>query len=300
MREYEFKCQKCGKVWYATDKDIRDSNKLKYSVGQAKIQRFSLIHGEKYTRNSEKIAQMQMADRDPERCPNCGSRQVERTEDEFNENDSSYGGNKFLIGLVAFLMPYVGFFLVLFKKPFSRKANKWWLVYCVAMSVTVFAITGSNFSKQNDADAVNANPIVTDSAAAPATNMSDIKTWYENNSDSVATKFEDYLNNETITVTDAEYKIANTDVSEIKFMFGDNDGWYECHYVTYFTCKVGDMDCSGHARGFVKYGSDAVTWWSLEIDHNNTALIDEYNDEYDTIIEDYYKELESTYAAGGK
>ena len=304
MKEYEFKCQKCGKVWYATDKDIRDSRSLKYSVGQAKIQRFSLIHGEKYTRHSEKIAQMQMADNDPERCPNCGSRQVEQTdaeivEDSGNTYDNS-SGNRFLIGLAVLFMPYLGFFLVLLKKPFSRKANRWCMIYSAVMSCFVFAIMGSNLSKQNGGDTANAAPVESGSYTAPATSMSDIKAWYENKSDSVATQFEDYLNNETLTVSGAEYQIANTDVSEIKFMFGGNDGWYECHYATYFTCKVGDMNCSGHARGFMKYGSDTVTWWSLEIDRNDTALIDDYNDEYDTIIADYYKELERTYSVGGE
>ncbi len=313
MREYEFRCMKCGKVWYATDKDIRDSKKLKYSVGQTKIQRASLIHGEKYTRHSEKIAQMQMADRDPERCPNCGSRQAERTVDEIIESNSNSGGNRFLIGLVALFMPYLGFFLVLFKKPFSQKANRIWMVYCVVMTCIVFCVMSSKYTKQNDTESVIqqdadiiwsspnlSNVEANENTVVLLTTMTDVQSWYDGMSGSVAIAFEEYLSNQIITVSSIEHKITNAKTSETKFMFGADDGWYDCHYVTYFTCKLGDMNCTGHARGFLEYLGDTVTWWSLEIDCNDIVLIDDYNEEYDAIIEDYYKELYNTYGIGGE
>ena len=41
MKEHEFKCKKCGSVWYATNKDIRESRKQKSNIQMAKLQNVS-------------------------------------------------------------------------------------------------------------------------------------------------------------------------------------------------------------------------------------------------------------------
>ncbi len=47
----------------------------------------------------------------------------------------------------------------------------------------------------------------------------------------------------------------------------------------------------------MKYQDDSVDWFHFEIFSNTGAqsLVDHYDDSYDQIIEDYYKELESLY-----
>lgn len=54
---------------------------------------------------------------------------------------------------------------------------------------------------------------------------------------------------------------------------------------------------NGEARAFMKYQDDSVDWFHFEIFSNTGAqsLVDHYDDSYDQIIEDYYKELESLY-----
>ena len=46
----------------------------------------------------------------------------------------------------------------------------------------------------------------------------------------------------------------------------------------------------------MKYQDDAVNWFHFEIfSDSGTPLVEHYDDSYDQIIEDYYKELESLY-----
>jgi len=85
MKEYQFMCQRCGWVWYATDKDIRHGRKMSRDMRHANVLKNvdsmgGLYRGKKYVRQTEQIAQMQVAQTDPERCPRCGSRQLYVTE----------------------------------------------------------------------------------------------------------------------------------------------------------------------------------------------------------------------------
>ena len=165
MKEHEFRCQKCGKVWYVTDKDIRESKKLKYNIGNAKTQNWSLYHGKKWAKRNAQIAQMQMAYRDPYQCPDCGSRSIDKLADDIDAtitDEMSYDeairtkrkiagsdvsfGMRLLIILAIVFMPYLGIYLVLKKKPFSPRANRNCLIYCSAMTCLALfvAITAGN------------------------------------------------------------------------------------------------------------------------------------------------------------
>jgi|LSQX01.3.fsa_nt_gb ribosomal protein L37AE/L43A len=52
---------------------------MKKDINIAKINRFGLHTPRTCLRLTEQIAQMQVAYKDPKRCPACGSRQVIRT-----------------------------------------------------------------------------------------------------------------------------------------------------------------------------------------------------------------------------
>lgn len=159
MKEYQFRCQKCGQVWYATDNDIMQSKKLSNDLRHAKTLKNiesmgGLYRGGKYNSQSEQIAQMQVALTDPERCSACGSRQVTVIEEQATISEGELtaekrSGNRFLIALSVLFMPYLGFFLVLIKKPFSRKGNTWTMIYCAVMSCLVFAMMAHQYSERN-------------------------------------------------------------------------------------------------------------------------------------------------------
>lgn len=86
-------------------------------------------------------------------------------------------------------------------------------------------------------------------------------------------------------------------VSESKFRFGENSDWFDCHYTIYFTCKVNGENCFGEARAFLKYGENTLTWFHFEIFRraDGASIVEHYDDSYDQIIENYYKELEKQY-----
>ena len=75
-KEFEFCCQKCGAVWYATQKDIDESNKLKNQITLTKMNNFGFHTVKTHAANQAQISQMKMAYRDYKQCPSCGSRDV--------------------------------------------------------------------------------------------------------------------------------------------------------------------------------------------------------------------------------
>lgn len=149
MKEHEFKCKKCGSVWYATDKDIRESRKQQANIQRAKLQNASGFRGKKYTKRSAEIARMQETqdNQDPNRCPKCGSREIEI---DGNVGGSQSGGvslgQKLLIALAIVFLPFVAIVFLLWKKPFSPRANRICLIYCAAMTCLVVfaAVTSGN------------------------------------------------------------------------------------------------------------------------------------------------------------
>lgn len=136
-------------------------------------------------------------------------------------------------------------------------------------------------SKENETDKENVSD--------EKTTLSDIEKWYENQIPAVSQSLIEYAQ--------AVNGISNVNVTDAKFRFGEDSGWYDCHYTVYFTCKVNGDDCGGEARAFLKYNDDQLTWFHFEIyrDSDFLTLVEQYDDSYDQIIEDYYKELESEY-----
>ncbi len=119
--------------------------------------------------------------------------------------------------------------------------------------------------------------------------IADIEKWYKNEMPAVSQSLIEY--------SKSVNGISNINVSESKFRFGEDSGWYDCHYTYYFTCKVNGEKCIGEARAFRKYNDDNINWFHFEIakDSDWSVIVEEYDDSYDTIIENYYKELVSQY-----
>ena len=120
------------------------------------------------------------------------------------------------------------------------------------------------------------------------TTISNVKLWFENQKNVVASSFENYLNTQTIN----SRSINNTQVTDIEFKFDRNLG---CYYILYFNCKLGNSNCEGHTRAFLRYQEDSIKWWSLEITKNNQVLIDDYDDDYEDIVMNYYNQLVNKY-----
>lgn len=121
----------------------------------------------------------------------------------------------------------------------------------------------------------------------PQPTMADIESWYVSQIDDVGVALSEYAPTKVGNVSDFS-------VSEGKFFFGNNDGWIDCYYTVYFTCKVGDVACTGEARAFREYKSNELHWFHFEIvkDSDWSIVIEEYDDSYDVIIEEYYNKLE--------
>ena len=119
--------------------------------------------------------------------------------------------------------------------------------------------------------------------------MTDIEKWYKNEMPTVSQNLIEYAN--------GVKGISNINVTESKFRFGEQDGWYECHYTYYFTCKVNDEKCMGEARAFRKYNDSKIDWFHFEItrDSDWATIVEEYDESSDATIENYYKELVSQY-----
>ena len=176
-------------------------------------------------------------------------------------------------------------------------------IFCnLLFLIVIFSLSacGSN----NSTPEVNTEPTskVVNSSITPNTNnnaipnsdkadnitMSDIKKWYENNIPSVSQSLIEYTEANGLT---------NINISDSKFRFGEDGGWYDCHYTFYFDCKSNGEKCFGEARGFVEYQSDDISWFHFEVtkDANWSTVIEIYDDAYDLIIENYYKDLKTKY-----
>jgi hypothetical protein len=64
--------------------------------------------------------------------------------------------SKLFTTVLVILMPYIGFFILLIKRPFSKKTNIYLSIYCVLMSVFLFtSIFSKNFNNTNQADEIS-------------------------------------------------------------------------------------------------------------------------------------------------
>jgi len=76
--EFKFTCNRCGKVWYATKKEITEMNKTKNEMKYAQAHYdMGMIHSGNSVRDHKaKMAQMKMGYRDYKQCQECGSKNV--------------------------------------------------------------------------------------------------------------------------------------------------------------------------------------------------------------------------------
>lgn len=119
--------------------------------------------------------------------------------------------------------------------------------------------------------------------------LADVEKWYKNEMPTVSQNLIEYANNVK--------GISNINVTKSEFRFGEDDGWYDCHYTYLFTCKVNGEKCMGEARAFRKYNDSNIEWFHFEIakDSDWSTVVEEYDESSDATIENYYKELVSQY-----
>lgn len=160
MKEYKIKCKSCGQKWYATNKDFRDSRSMKKDISIAKLLKNTSLHTlGTHRRYAEQIAQMQLADRDPKKCPSCGSRNNEIISKQHIMSASN--GENILTSLAIIFMPYIAFFILLIKKPFSPQVNRNAAIYCFIISSILFgSIYNRNITNDRNAD-INGEQITT-------------------------------------------------------------------------------------------------------------------------------------------
>lgn len=164
----------------------------------------------------------------------------------------------------------------------------------IIMSTTMPATTpdsdtGTTQNQDVNSETENKDDDKDENKKEEKTTMADVQKWYEGQIPAVAQALSDYAKSvDGLTVLN---------VNSSKFRFGEDSGWYDCHYTFTFTCKVNGVSYTGEARAFMKYNDNTVNWFHFEIFSNNsaTSLVEHYDDSYDKIIEDYYKDLESKY-----
>ena len=204
-----------------------------------------------------------------------------------------------LLGITPKESPYM------FGKPNGLKKGIFVLI-SVILAFTIFGIS-MNILPQPETDNGTTDNGTSQSQSADTDDTKNEST--ENKSDKQETKttiadVEKWYNNQTSAVSQSlmEYAksvngLSNLNVDSSKFRFGEDSGWYDCHYTFYFTCKINGVKHTGEARAFVKYQDNTVNWFHFEIFSNNSAqpVVEHYDDSYDKIIEEYYKELQSKY-----
>lgn len=128
-----------------------------------------------------------------------------------------------------------------------------------------------------------------DSKSEDAVTLTDIQEWYDKQTPLVSQSLIEYAQSVN--------GISGFNIDDSKFLFGEDSGWYDCHYTFYFTCKIDGEVCSGEARAFLEYQSDDVKWFHFEIFRKSDmkSIVEHYDESYDQIIEDYYKDLTSSY-----
>jgi len=94
-------------------------------------------------------------------CSKCGNRMKYEPPQQVVESIVSIP-MRILTMLAIIFMPYIGLFIVIIKKPFSKKANVLWAIYCIAFSCFLFGtLYFTNINKPSDT--TNANNIIQES-----------------------------------------------------------------------------------------------------------------------------------------
>jgi len=80
--EYKFTCERCGRTWFASSKELKEQKRLKKEINlmsatanMTKLSRLG-IPTKKVQRQNAVLSAMKLTYSDPTRCPDCGSRKV--------------------------------------------------------------------------------------------------------------------------------------------------------------------------------------------------------------------------------
>jgi len=120
-------------------------------------------------------------------CHNCGNR-VEHQKTfiypaKIEKDDTLL---KVLTILAIIFMPYVAFFILIFKKPFKKNTNIGWAVYCILFSIFLFSMI-INLQK-NDNDIINAKSITSTVKELPKDTLVSIGETISTNSFEITIK----------------------------------------------------------------------------------------------------------------
>lgn len=119
--------------------------------------------------------------------------------------------------------------------------------------------------------------------------LNDVRNWYIQQIPRINTVVENSLKSNVV--------FSNGNIVENKFYFGNDGGWYDCHYTVWYDVNIQGVPCEGEMRLFLKYNSDNIVIWSHSVFVKSTRerIYREYDEKYEQIIEDYYKHLVTNY-----
>lgn len=188
-----------------------------------------------------------------------------------------------LSGVIAFLVIGVFAVVLIVIALGSNGESKEKLTDDIESSIITTLVTEAQETQKD-----KTNPITN-----KTTTLSEVETWYNGMISRVSSNFIDSLNSKTFeTINLGTQNVSKTNITEIQFRFEADIG---CYYLIYYKCKLGKYDCTGHARGFLEYNGTNIVWWSYELDYQNTAVVDYFDDFYDDYVIQYYDELVKTY-----
>ena len=206
-------------------------------------------------------------------------------------------------GMAGFFVILALMFLILAKSPkespFLLGKSKGlkksiFVLICVILAFSLVGILAPLQSDLNEStvpstiDNQETIEIEADTESGEATTLSDVQAWYEKQMPAVGQKLSEYAQ--------SVEGLSDLNVDSSRFLFGGD--YNDCYYKFSFHCKVNGVNHIGEARAFLKYQDSLVNWFSFEIFGNDSlqSVVELYDDSYDQIIEDYYKELEANYS----
>lgn len=204
-----------------------------------------------------------------------------------------------MIGGTVFCVVLGGMFLVLSKSPknndyilgkttgMKKKPFVWG---CVGIAYLLFGIIINivGVPTENDKTAPPTVATQTKSQAVMSeekATLAQVKEWYEKQMPNISRSLIQYA--------DSVKGLSAMNVEQTKFRLGEDAGWYDCHYTVHFACKIDGERCIGESRAFLKYGEAEPKWFHFEIwrERDGKTMIEQYDESYDKIIEEYYKVL---------
>ena len=158
------------------------------------------------------------------------------------------------------------------------------LVILLLIILLVFVSYSNRESKKGNNQRTYQDSTENETMSKKVSGMEKTYAWYIDNIPNINTSLNNLLAQNGVS----GYISAST---QLKF---DSDlGVY--YLVNYTGGKKNGRAVSGHARAFVKYQDSNIQWFSLEIGYDSNPfdpIVDWYKDEYDSIVENYYFDLQ--------